>query len=321
MSLPEPAGKELQPCASCGRPSDALQDVDGDRICDKCDALFWTAEMLTRAKITNEAEIVASLAFATHSRYENLRDEKRRRAFSSAFAFRYPSFELIRFAEDVPVIRPRKVGVEVLRYAGSKLPRRIRLRALSKFADPDEVAELYQHSLELEKLPVARDSRGSVGWQPEDASLVVEVGPREDIHHTRLETLAEYPKGLRFSFPHPDLVSALCKTLIGSPLRPGSKRADELFASVLSDFGRPKTKTARTLIPACVAWYVGERDGHIKPRERRPRVAKALNRHLFYRHLLVDNPYSSSDSVWEDAKEVGARFDLCLHLLQSDTRF
>jgi hypothetical protein len=257
MSQPEPTSKELERCDSCNRFSETLHKLDGDRVCDKCDAVFWTAEMLTRAEVTDEAEIVASLAFAAHNRYESLRDEGKWAAFSNDFGRKYPSFELVRLIEDVPVIRPRKVDVEVVRYTGSELPQRIRLRVLSKFADPNEAAELYRRSLEQEKLPAAKDSRGSVSWQVENASLVVEVGPREEIHYTRLETLAGYPHGLRFSFPHPTVVSALCKALIGSPLRPGSKRSDEMFATGLSDFGRPKTKTTRTLIPACVAWYVG----------------------------------------------------------------
>lgn len=46
-----------------------------------------------------------------------------------------------------------------------------------------------------------------------------------------------------------------------------------------------------------------------------------LNRHLFGNHMLVDAPWSSADPVWEDAREVGPRFDLTLLLLQSDTRF
>jgi hypothetical protein len=323
----ESLNKELEPCASCGRLSDALHNLDGDRLCDKCDAVFWTAQQLAKANVTDETEIIASLAFAAHDRYENLRHEDKRTAFSRDFARRYPSFELTRVVEDVPVIRPRKVGVEVVRYVGSKLPRRVRLRVLSKFADPDEVAQLYRRSIEQERLPVARDSRGTVSWQLEEACLVMEVGPREEIHHTRLQTFDEYPQALRFSFPDSAVVSALCKALLGSPLRPGSKRSDELFAAGLGDFGRPKTKTARTLIPACTAWYVGERDGYGKPeerrrapRERRPRVAKMLNRHLFYEHRLDDNPYSSADSVWEDAREVGPRFDLALLLLQVDSR-
>jgi hypothetical protein len=216
----------------------------------------------------------------------------------------------------------------VLRYAGSDLPQRVRLRILSKFADPDEVSDLYRCSLEQENLPISKDSRGSVYWQYEDAHLVVDVGSREEIYSTRLEQFAEYPQRARFSFPMPSVVAALCKALVGLPRTQGRDGSQEMFASGLGDHGRTsKSKEPHTTIPACVAWYVGERDKNRepkerrrKPKERRPQVAKMLNRHLFDNHALVDTPWSSGDSVWEDAREIGPRFDLALLFLQGDTR-
>ena len=324
----EPAKTEFERCDACGLPSDSLDELEGDRLCDRCDAVFWTAQMLTKSDVIDEAEIIATLAFTAHSKYEGLRDEKTRVTFSRNFTQKYPSFELIRFLEDVPVIRLRKAVAEVGRYTGSELPRRVRLRILSKFADPDEVAELYRRILQQESLPVFLDSRGSVSWQYEDAHLVVDVGPREEIHFTRLKQFAEYPQTVRFSFPMPSVIAALCKALVGIPRKPGRDASKEMFAVGLGDHGRPKLKKPHTTIPACVAWYLGEREenrqpkeGRLRPKERRPQVAKMLNRHLFGNHLLVDTPWSPSDSVWEDAREVGPRFDLTLLLLQGDTRF
>jgi hypothetical protein len=284
--------------------------------------------MLQKSDVTDEAEIVATLAFAAHSKHENLRDEKNRVTFSRNFARKYPSFELVRFVEDVPVIRLRKAVAEVIRYAGSELPRRVRLRILSKFADPDEVATLYQRVLVRENLPVFADSRGSVSFGYEDAHLVVDVGPREEIHFTRLRQFAEYPQTIRFSFPMSSVIAALCEALVGIPRKPGRDGSKEMFAVGLGDHGRSNPKKPHTTIPACVAWYLGEREenrqpkeGRLRPKDRRPRVAKMLNRHLFGKHVLVDAPWSPGDSVWEDAREVGPRFDLTLLLLQGDTRF
>jgi hypothetical protein len=297
-------------------------------LCDRCDTVFWAAQMLQKSDVTDEAEIVATLAFAAHSKHENLRDEKNRVTFSRNFARKYPSFELVRFVEDVPVIRLRKAVAEVIRYAGSELPRRVRLRILSKFADPDEVATLYQRVLVRENLPVFADSRGSVSFGYEDAHLVVDVGPREEIHFTRLRQFAEYPQTIRFSFPMSSVIAALCEALVGIPRKPGRDGSKEMFAVGLGDHGRSNPKKPHTTIPACVAWYLGEREenrqpkeGRLRPKDRRPRVAKMLNRHLFGKHVLVDAPWSPGDSVWEDAREVGPRFDLTLLLLQGDTRF
>jgi hypothetical protein len=324
----EPAMRELERCDACGLPSDLLGELEGDRLCDRCDAVFWTAQMLQKSDVTDEAEIIATLAFISQNKYENLRDEKNRATFSQNFAQKYPSFELIRFVEDIPVIRLRKAVAEVVRYKGSKLPQRIRLRILSKFARQDEVKELYRRVLEQENLPIAPDSRGSVSWQYADGHLVVDVGPREDIHSTRLEGFDKYPQALRFSFPLPDVIAALCEALVGIPRTRGRDGSREMFAVGLGDHGRPAPKKPHTTIPACVAWYLGEREenrqpkeGRLRPKERRPRVAKMLNRHLFGKDVLDDAPWRSGDPVWEDAREVGPRFDLALLLLQGDTRF
>jgi uncharacterized Zn finger protein (UPF0148 family) len=197
----EPAKMELERCDACGLPSDSLDELEGDRLCDRCDAVFWAAQMLQKSDDADEEEIIATLAFAAHSKYESLRDEKNWVTFSRNFTKKYPSFELVRLVEDVPVIRLRKAVAEVIRYTGSELPRRVRLRILSKFADPDEVRNLYWRVLQQENLPVFADSRGSVSWQYEDAHLVLDVGPREEIHFTRLKQFAEYPQTVRFSFP------------------------------------------------------------------------------------------------------------------------
>ena len=34
---------ELESCDACGLPSDSLGELEGDRLCDRCDAVFWTA--------------------------------------------------------------------------------------------------------------------------------------------------------------------------------------------------------------------------------------------------------------------------------------
>jgi hypothetical protein len=93
----EPAKRELERCDACGLPSDSLGELEGDRLCDRCDAVFWTAQMLQKSDVTDEAEIIATLAFISQNKYENLRDEKNRVTFSQNFDQKYPSFELIRF--------------------------------------------------------------------------------------------------------------------------------------------------------------------------------------------------------------------------------
>jgi hypothetical protein len=45
------ANMELERCNACGLPSDSLGELEGDRLCDRCDAVFWTAQMLRKSAI------------------------------------------------------------------------------------------------------------------------------------------------------------------------------------------------------------------------------------------------------------------------------
>jgi hypothetical protein len=128
---PERVNIERERCEACGLPSDSLVELEGDRVCDRCDTVFWTAQVLQKSDVTDEVQIITTLAFAAHNKYQNLRDEKNRGTFSRTFSHKCPSFELIRFVEDVPVIRLSKAVAEVVRYTSSELPRRVQLRILS----------------------------------------------------------------------------------------------------------------------------------------------------------------------------------------------
>jgi hypothetical protein len=326
-SVPGTAEAQLKRCDCCQRLAENLKiysnetEREGDkpdRLCDHCVAVFWAADVLLSSETTDEAEIVSTLAFAArhgHRGGELLENLERK----------YPRFEMIRLVDSVPVLRIKPVLAEVIRYQSSTLVKQVRLRILSKFAEPERVANLYREALAQENLPVFQTSPGRISWEYTDAHLTVDVGPREEIESSRLEYFETYPQGYRFSFPLPSVVRAVSEALIGSPKRPGTE-GDEMFASGLGDHGRPRTKEARTVIPACVAWFVGEHEASNKDtnsivKDRRRRVSKMLNRHLLRplkKPALADNPYSQNDPIWEDAKEVGPRFDRASAFLQKD---
>ena len=326
-SVPGTAEAQLERCDCCQRLAENLkiyteeteeEGVKPDRLCDKCVAVFWTAEVLLDSETTDEAEIVSTLAFAAgHGQCGSELLEN--------FESRYPSFEMIRLVDSVPVLRIKHVIAEVIRYPRSTLVKQVRIRILSKFAEPERVANLYQEALAQENLPVFQTSPGSISWEYKDAHLMLNIGPREEIETSRVERFERYPQVYRFSFPLPDVVRAVSEALIGSPKRPGTKGA-EMFATGLGDHRRPRNKEARTLIPACVAWFVGEHEAIGKDtssivKDRRRRVAKMLNRHLLRplrKPRLADNPYSQNDPIWDDAKEVGPRFDRARMFLQKD---
>ena len=55
-------------CDACQRPAEALYERGNDRLCDSCSALFWTAEVLFDNEVSDEATIIATMAFAAHTR-------------------------------------------------------------------------------------------------------------------------------------------------------------------------------------------------------------------------------------------------------------
>jgi hypothetical protein len=95
------------------------------------------------------------------------------------------------------------------------------------------------------------------------------------------------------------------------------------YAYGLGDHGRHKTMTAEKTILGCVAWLLGEGDSSQKPRVRRPRTARVLNRHLLQplgKTTLPEDGWSPGDTMWRDADKVSKRLMRAGLLLQrSDT--
>jgi hypothetical protein len=311
MNVTEP---RLQRCNCCLLNSESLRpyalDVDPLRVCDKCQRLLWAAETLWTSGVRDENEIIATLAFAVSGAEPPSAEE---------FAAVYRRVEFVRLEDTVPVVRLRPAVVETLPYAGHALPRIIRVEVLSKFANPADVAEFYRKAVVENSLPVFNSSPGTVSWDYRDARLVLDVGPREEIESGRLSDV--YPQVYRFSFPMPSVVKAMVQALLGAPARPGTT-GDEMLASGLGDHGRPRGGTPDTVILACVAWYAGECHQGGRPKDRRPRIARVLNRALLPQ--LGKRPLSEDTAqgghFWEDAKRFGGRFDRARLFIQDDER-
>jgi hypothetical protein len=295
----------LRTCDCCLYLAEDILTQEGDRLCATCRAVFGTAKVLLTGDVTDEAELIPTLAFVAYR-------ARRAQPSSEQFARKYTNFEFTRTMDDVPLLRLKPVIMEVIKYPDSTLAKLIRIRVISKFAKPDTIEELYREVLQREGLPVSGTRPGNIFSDYKDAHLIITAAPLEEIPPIRVPHLAKYPFVHRFSFPLPSVLKAVCQALIGSPKRPGTK-GDEMFARGLGDHDRPTPKTAKTTIPACVAWIIGEHDKSIKPAIRRRRIAKMLNQHLFKplgKSMVADNPWDSGDPVWNDANEVGPRFDL-----------
>lgn len=243
----------------------------------------------------------------------------RRAPGAEVFAAVYRRVEFVRLEDRVPVVRLRPAVVETLPYSGHALPRIVRVEVLSKFANPAGVAEFYRQAVVENGLPVFNRSPGTVSWDYRDGRLVLDVGPREQIESGRLPDM--YPQVYRFSFPMPSVVKAMVQALLGAPARPGTT-GDEMFASGLGDHGRPTGGAPDTVIPACVAWYAGERHQEGRPKDRRPRIARVLNRALLspLGKPLLSEGRAQGGRFWEDAKRFGGRFDRARLFIQDDER-
>jgi hypothetical protein len=264
--------------------------------------------------VDDESEIVSTLALALRAgTLWDIHDLQQREVAARELAGRYASFDLANVVGGVPVVRMKPAIAEVIRYPGSKLAQRVRIRILSKFADAENMAKLYREILERERLPVVNASPGSVSWEYAKAHLVVDVGPREEIELTRLDQFTEYPQVYRFSFPLPFVVGAVLRGLLGH----GQKK-NQVFAAVMADHGRPTSMMPKNLIPACVLWYIRGERGERATVSRDSEAADVLNQQLLEPLGKPRITTSRDDGIWRDAQKISDRFDLARYFLQKN---
>src|SRR5215216_6794978 len=288
---------QSETCHLCHRLSESMHNRYGTTICGSCMTVFWFAEVLLEADVTEE-EIVPTLAFARHAQMLwPIRDPGERVAAAHKLVDRYPGFDL----------------VEVVRYHGSHLAKSIRIRILSRFAEPEEMAKLYWDFCERENLPRHKSSRGSLAWDFERMHLVVDVGPREEIHTARLPGLSDYPQVRRFAFPLDTVVRDLLRALLGQ-----GQEKNLMFGALLSDLGRSTRISPEAAVTACVLWQLrGERTPNRVRREEE--AAEIVNRLLLEPLEKKPLTISRNDATWRNAKKISGRLDLCSYLLQEIT--
>jgi hypothetical protein len=301
---PLPAPAEAKPCDACTRPSTSLHKYAGDAICEACEALFTAANALFDNGVADEAEIVGTLAFTRYAPDS-----------TSEAARKYGRFEVIRMADGVPVLRLRKVAANVLHYKGSRIVRAVNVEVFSRHADPGEVSALYERTLAEHGIHHNQCGGGSIHWSTKDAYLTITVKPEQEVHPTRVSYLKGYPRGRAYSLAPPSLVREVYRALLGS----ADPRTLAGYAYALGDHGRHQPMTAEKTILGCVAWLLGEGDSSPKPKARRPRIARALNRHLLRplgKTALPEDSWSPDDTIWRDAAKVSQRLMRAGLLLQ-----
>jgi len=300
-------------CHLCYQPSESVHDRYGANICTSCMTLFWFAEVLLEVDVTEE-EIVPTLAFASHAEVLwSIRNPEKRAAEAHKLIGDYPAFDMVEVVNGVPVVRMKHAIVEVVRYQGSGLAKSVRVRVLSRFAKPDEMAKLYRDVCEREPLPRHPTSPGSLSWEFDRMHLRVDVGPREEIHASRVGYVDEYPQVRRFAFPLDTVVRDLLRALLGQ-----GQEKNLLFGALLSDLGRSTRISPEAVVTACVLWHLrGKRTPTRVPRTTE--AAEIINGFLLEPLEKKPLTISRNDATWRNSKKISSRLDLCRYLLQEIT--
>jgi len=316
------------PVAWCQECYDRLRLGEIPRVCEPWDsdttpleqryqALFHAAKVVWRCGITDENEIIPTLAFAARSfELENL-DALRERIASTVvgnaewtdlqdtFRRAFVTFELARVVDGVPIIYSRPFKIMAHTYAATGVVEKITIEVYRRSAKGEEIGTWYD-TLLLWHAASYESRQGGVGWQALPGCLQLVVQPRAPATLNPLlgSPIVVNPEKQQLPFPHPDLVAGMCEALIGSI---SEKKGNTGFAFTLGGRDRGRAFKPDLLVPATVAWYVGGRGRIIRQHDLKPSVAKILNEELIHPCGKVpfnENGWDSGDYRWEFMERV-----------------
>jgi hypothetical protein len=269
---------ELETCSACQRLATELVNEAGDRLCGRCRAVFLAARVLLKEGISDEREIVPTVAFAAQTQAPwDLASENLPQNVTEVFAQTYNGFRLVRVIDGVPVLRQEPAVVEVERYADTDLPKRIWVRAFSRSAKAKYVAMLYEQVLLEECINYDRCKRIRVpNTEVVDAHLIMVVNPDRELTPEKAKVLSENPWRRRPSFPPPSLVRDYYKLIHGSVYKEQFKG----YAYALPGRQSGPEKRGKKFLKACLAAHVNDHKDLKDSPEARPRAVRLMNRHV-----------------------------------------
>jgi hypothetical protein len=324
-----PERSEPRPCELCNKVTEetptelAWKLKDGskgiDYACDSCLAVLEVAQGLLDNKVKDENEIITTIALAANA---GLSWAETANQSSEVFGQEYPGLAFSRDVDGMPLFRMLPVLVEVVRYDGTDLPKEIRVKVSARTVEPRDLGARYREALITERIPSDECPAGSVAWSTEDATLIITIKPGAEIHRDRAQYLATYPPGQIYRFPPVSVVQATYEALLGSI----DSRTFRGYAYALGYHDRREAqwKATKTTVIACLACCFGELDTTAQPAERRPRISRALNRHLLSQYNITELPVTSwtaNRMLREDVKVVGALFKRASYLWQRPNRW
>jgi hypothetical protein len=313
------------PCREAGREAEQVPSEHED--------LFRAARALFDNGIENEDEIIPTLVLAANvsqmPHLERIRDglakaprgSKDRAELNAQLydCFGGLSVVLKSVEEGVPVIR--EAPFRIIGFRGEdEVVQEVAIDVFKRSATGTEISKWYEWILNRENLGYDL-SRGEIAYKyglSED-QFAYQGGSEFLRILARPEQRSVDQDGSIFPttpeadmFPPPHVVAEHWEILRNAG-----------FGSRLAGKRQGRPFEARNLVPACVAWYVGERGAVIEQRAMRPKVTKLLNEHLFTpcgKDPVPDTRQNSSHPIWRNTESVAPTILRLEHAIQSGER-
>lgn len=323
---------EAAACTACGASAEA-GGYPG--LCGRCEAVLLAAHALLGGGYDRESTIIPTLVFAAIAT-EDARFREWKKALTafgrdsdagSCVRQRPPrafdSMAVWDVFDDVPIIwrDPTRISYEHapedvafadgvgeherdLQKAG-----RICIDILEVSVKPKEVSEAYRTTLNLLGLEEGLSEEGSVGWQAISGIIHMTVhpglvDPSTDAITRHVEN-GPHAEPEHLAFPAAELVGEMYAVLRGS-------RGKGKFQGIGFDLAGSRTRQAeaKTLVPACVAWFLAGEDAG-PAYQTKARVTEVLNKQLLRPRGLKEASVGGGDfnQLWRDVKkhEAGLR--------------
>jgi hypothetical protein len=272
--------------------------------------LFWAAQVLVLEGITDENDIVPTLAFAARApeipHLAELKDEFSKADEGSGVWERFRQYFLNAFGplqvktkkDEVLIVRREPFSVGIYPYnpfKGKTEPiKEIIIDIHARPVPPDTLADRYERALRMVNVSHERWDRGSVSYKAYKDSLRLKVQPQDSTIDWQDEMQLQ-PQQEQLPFPPPTVVRNMYQSLLqcfGYALK-GRKAG-----------GPPKQEN---LVPACVAWYLlGRRGGLIENTALKDTVVRALDKHLLgplEQDELGDKTSDTASNLWKRVKK------------------
>jgi hypothetical protein len=277
--------------------------------------LFKAARVLLKEGKAEEDQIYPTLAFANELGQGLVDFIEEKRGLVSAwdeapsswsdavdrFSWRHPNIRPVKVVDRVIILERVPVDLRIHNYPiqDVEVPRVVVLTVYphKRPPTPEQVAARYDKELLSVNIPHAESNKGRFEFSFHDGYLLIEV------HHNRTSIPPEHMGGVfrdgKPEFPHPRLVGAFYKMLVGTTSGDG-------FARYLVTRSRGQAAASDTVIPACVALYLRDYGGM----KEGTATHVLLNKHVLREHwkkLPEGYSDSASNQLWRDADKVKNR--------------